>query len=465
MPPEIEHDIYRVAGVNPPRRGLGALDLHRPHAVALTQSQVDALDLDVFVVRVDQRPDQGEQVERGARPGPRTVEGLLQRHVFVATQAQRAGHVQAALAAAVRSGFERLHRRNADERGEHPRQIGESEIEAAAVAVRRLDPDRHRDGPRLGADPSPQAREAVLVEGADHRAYVAEPHRAVQPRHDPDHFHRRHRHPQWAHTEVRVAHRQDFAVLDPGHGTADRQLEVAVDQDARDRAAGTQVRHPGGVGAAGRRGGEHSAHRIAEAQGGDLRTPTASPVRRRDERAKLLRDDLPNRRGDVVGGLEHLLHGPVERPQRARSRQPQGLPRRLAGFQRAQLPHRGDRRDQGESLTGERPGIGNRAGKAFVEVDGAAAHPGDDARLFQAVAAQTGNDVARARVHFPNHADDLDAEARRLATGEHGQAVAGLPAGKLVDADLVAVQIDRRSGFGARRRHRFLRPNRGGQQA
>ena len=320
MPAQIEDDLDRIARADTAGRCLSPLDRDRARRVALSQGQVDALDLHRLVVRVHQGAHQRDQVEGGARAGVRTVEDLAQRHVGVASQPQRAGHVEAALAAAVRGRVERLHRRDADQRRQHDGQVGEPEIETAGLAVRRLDVDRHRDRPGLGAERAPEPGEAILVEGADHGSDVAEPGRAVEPGNDADHLDRRHRHAQGSHAEIGVAHGQHFAVLDPGHRAADGELQVTVDQDARDRAARAELGCVGRLGAPGGSGGEHPADRLAEAQRGD-RGAAAAPVGRRQQSPELLRHDFADRLGHVLRRFEKLPHRALERRGRAGSGQ------------------------------------------------------------------------------------------------------------------------------------------------
>ena len=99
-----------------------------------------------------------------------------------------------------------------------------------------------------------------------------------------------------------------------------------------------------------------------------------------------------------------------------------GREARTAPAERGGIGHLGDRRDAGDRFLRELAElIGHGADQPAVDVDRAAAHPGDDAGLGQRAAFELGQDeVALRRHHALERADDPDGELLDGVAAEDG---------------------------------------------
>ena len=104
--------------------------------------------------------------------------------------------------------------------------------------------------------------------------------------------------------------------------------------------------------------------------------------------------------------------------------------------------HLAERRDAGDRLLAEGPGVGDGAEQFAVDVDGAAAHAGDDAGLVEVQAGQPAKDHVAAGAGVLEHAEDLGLEGLDLGPLHDGAAVA-LHAGADV-VDLPEIVLFRR---------------------
>src|SRR6185503_20706560 len=93
--------------------------------------------------------------------------------------------------------------------------------------------------------------------------------------------------------------------------------------------------------------------------------------------------------------------------QSARRRHGGGGHRERRRCAATQLAHRLDGGDAGDGFLGEGPGEGDGAEELAVDVDGAAAHAGNDAGVFETAAGESGEDVADVGGEVVEDAEDL----------------------------------------------------------
>ena len=241
----------------------------------------------------------------------------------------------------------------------------------------------------------------------------------------------------------------DAVAVDLGDRAGRAELEVAGDERDADRIAGTQrlLRPRGGILAAGAR--HHRQESLLAERGGqriDHRRVEAADRQRRRDRTQHRPD------AGIDAGAEHLDVGRIFR-ERAHPRE--RLAQRCAHAFRGQrhlqvdtaglsprrrrkrrvLDHLVDRRDARDRFLGElAERIRDGADEPAVDIDGAAAHPGNHARVGQRSAFELGeNQVAARADDVAQHAEDVDLEFIEPITLEHGAADADHARLELVD--------------------------------
>ena len=98
----------------------------------------------------------------------------------------------------------------------------------------------------------------------------------------------------------------------------------------------------------------------------------------------------------------------LRRPTRRRACRLLGQVAALVGLDEA--VHLAERRDAGDRLLAEGPGVGDGAEQLAVDVDRAAAHAGDDAGLVQVQAGQPAQDQVAAGAGVLQDAEHLGVE-------------------------------------------------------
>ena len=289
------------------------------------------------------------------------------------------------------------------------------------------DRDRRRRPPHLADD----GRQPVLEDAADGRRGVGDLERRRGGRKGEQDLRLRHRHLHRPRSQERVAEGEHPVVIDVGQRADPDHAEVSGRERGADRRAGRQrprarsLHHPA---SGGRLETERLEDRSVIAQHAGVATGAdqGDPDRLKSPRQASARRHRQTfgpraRRRPRSGSLDRAVPSPLRCQETAeqvglvgRSR---GLPRRAR-----ELHHVGDRRDAGDRLLGERAeAIGDRADQLAIDVDRAAAHARDDARVLHLVTVQPGDDhVLLGSDGVLQDAEDLDVELLESVPFEHG---------------------------------------------
>ena len=241
-----------------------------------------------------------------------------------------------------------------------------------------------------------------------------------------------------------MAEGQDLVAVDIRHGPDGGHVQVAGDELQGDRIPFTQgqirgQRLVGGLLRSGRRWLE--AQRAEDAAGG-LHRPVRESGKKKRHPQRRQRDSLPcegrpRLRGRAPGG-QHVIHGHGGTERSGRHRLAARLGR-LGGDGQ----HLADRRDPGDRLLGIGESVGNGPQDLAVDIDGAAAHAGDDAAPDQGrMAGQPGDDDGALGIGIGDDAQDLDVELLDRAAEEDRAGLALQPGLDLAEG------IDGRGGPG-----------------